>query len=152
MATQGVNISIFGGDGIADAGFISSFTDNSSVDGVTATKPGSASASDVKTAFEAAYTAANGNVSLLGIYTHESYDAVMILGAAAMMSGDLAANIDTVGTNYSGATGVITFDANGDVAGNGYLVCGFTYDSTAGAVSFDCTSTWTTEDGLAATD
>ncbi|MDP6364428.1 MAG: hypothetical protein QF519_06075, partial [Candidatus Poseidoniia archaeon] len=97
-----------------------------------------------KAAFEAAYTAAGGDAG--GIYTGETYDAVMIIAKAAMADsdGDLRDDLATVGTNYAGASGVHTFDANGDVDGSGYLVCKF-----HAADNLDCGKSWTRGGGMA---
>ena len=148
MAAQGVEVPFLGADGIADMGFEAEFSDNSTLDGVRATKPSPGGDSAEKTAFEAAYTAAGGNASLLGIYTAETYDAVMIIGLAAMADtdGDLRDDLATVGTNYAGASGTHTFMSSGDVVGSGYLVCAFSYDGSA--VSFSCDQTWNLADGL----
>ena len=45
-----------------------------------------------------------------------------------------------------GASGKHTFDAAGDVIGNGYDVCSFSY--TAPSASFGCSQFWTVADGL----
>ena len=148
MAVQGVDVPILGADGIADLAFVGEFSDASAVDGIVATKPSPGGDSAEKAAFEAAYTAAGGNASLLGIYTAETYDAVMIIAMAAMADtdGDLRDDLATVGTNYAGASGTHTFMSSGDVVGSGYLVCAFTYDGSS--VSFSCDRTWNLADGL----
>ena len=56
---------------------------------------------------------------------------------------DLRASITKTGTNYSGASGVHTFDAAGDVNGAGYEVCQF--DGT----TFSCPRIWTADGGIA---
>jgi branched-chain amino acid transport system substrate-binding protein len=146
MAAQGVEVAFLGADGIADMGFEAEFSDNSTLDGVRATKPSPGGDSAEKTAFEAAYAAAGGDPG--GIYTAETYDAVMIIAMAAMADtdGDLRDDLATVGTNYAGASGTHTFLSSGDVVGSGYLVCAFSYDG--GTVSFSCDQTWNLADGL----
>jgi branched-chain amino acid transport system substrate-binding protein len=146
MAVQGVEVAFLGADGIADMGFEAEFSDNSTLGGVRATKPSPGGDSAEKTAFEAAYAAAGGDPG--GIYTAETYDAVMIIGLAAMAdnNSDLRDDLATVGTNYAGASGTHTFMASGDVVGSGYLVCAFSYDGSA--VSFSCDQTWNLADGL----
>ncbi len=145
LATQEFEGDIFGGDGIADANFGNEFSDTDALDGVVATQPRPGVDSAVKTAFTTNYEAAGGDAA--GIYTHETYDAVTIIGMAALAdSTDMAASIAAVGVNFDGASGSHTFDANGDVLGTGYNVCLFTTEET---VSFDCLVTWTAADGLA---
>jgi branched-chain amino acid transport system substrate-binding protein len=146
MAAQAVDIPIMGADGIADMGFEAEFSDNSTLGGVAATKPSPGGDSAEKAAFEVAYAAAGGDPG--GIYTAETYDAVMIIAMAAMADtdGDLRDDIATVGTNYAGASGTHTFMSSGDVVGSGYLVCAFTYDGSS--VSFSCDRTWNLADGL----
>ena len=146
MAAQGVDVAFLGADGIADLAFEDEFSDASALDGVRATKPSPGGDSAEKTAFEAAYAAAGGDPG--GIYTAETYDAVMIIGLAAMAdnNSDLRDDLATVGTNYAGASGTHTFMSSGDVVGSGYLVCAFSYDGSA--VSFSCDQTWNLADGL----
>ena len=138
---QGFEGTIFGADGIADAAFAEAFTDASAVDGIVATKPKPGDASTAQSTFNSAYSAAGGDAE--GIYTHETYDAVKIIALAATADDgvDLRDDIGEVGTGYDGASGVHTFDSNGDVAGTGYEVCDF-------APSFTCTRVWTAENGL----
>ena len=114
-----------GADGIADMGFLAEFSDASAAATVIATKPAAGSDSDAKAAFDAAWEAEERNAS--AIYIHETYDAVTMIGLAAMQDtdGDLRDDIAAVGNGYQGASGVHTFDAVGDVAGSGYDVCQF---------------------------
>jgi len=137
MATQGVEgapspvcssgcpFPVMGADGIADMGFLAEFSDASAAATVIATKPAAGSDSDAKDAFDAAWEAEERNAS--AIYIHETYDAVTMIGLAAMQDtdGDLRDDIAAVGNGYQGASGVHTFDAVGDVAGSGYDVCQF---------------------------
>ena len=151
MSTQGMTLPIYGADGIADAGFIDAFSDNSSLDGVTATKPRPGTDSAEKAQFEAAYAAAGGDTS--GIYTHETFDAVMMLGYAAMGTSEevtLVQALMYLGQGVTGASGTHTFDENGDVGGTGYDVCSFSHDGSA--ASFSCDATWTAEGGVADND
>jgi len=144
LAAQTFSGQIFGGDGIADLPFQEEFSDNSSLDGVIATKPASASDAD----FEAAYGASAGNAS--AIYTHETYDAVMMIGlAAAMENGaNMKTHLRMVGNAYDGASGNHTFDANGDVSGSGYSICAFSYDAGTSTVSFACARKWDSNAGI----
>jgi len=55
--------------------------------------------------------------------------------------------ISAVGQGFVGASGVHSFDAVGDVAGNGYCVGTFSVASD-GAVSFNCDRFWTRDGGI----
>lgn len=146
LLAQGFTGSVFGADGLADSAFGESFNDMAALDGLVATKPRPGAASDAKTAFETAYSDAGGEAG--GIYTHETYDAVNIIAAAAMADsdGDLRDDIATVGTNYDGASGSHTFDANGDVLGTGYSICGFVL--MGDVMGFSCPNIWTADGGI----
>ena len=140
LKSQGFEGTIYGADGIADAAFVEAFTDASAVTGIVATKPRPGKDSTAKSTFDSAYEAAGGNAE--GIYTGETYDAVKIVAHAALEGGDnIRADIKTIGSGYDGASGVHTFDSNGDVAGTGYEVCNFD-------PAFSCSRVWTAESGL----
>jgi len=144
LLAQGFTGLIFGADGIADAAFTESFTDVEAVDGLVATRPRPGEESDTKSKFEDAYKAAGGADG--AIYTGETYDAIKIAAAAIVSAnpdGDLLAFLKKTGSNYVGASGTHTFDANGDVLGTGYEVCQF--DGT----NFSCPRIWTADSGLA---
>ena len=140
MAVAGVSLPVFGADGVADAGFLAEFSVPGLTNGMQATKPGGVivSAGDFTTRC-AASDACSG-----GIYTAETYDAVMMIGKAAAMEGgqNMPTHLNMVGTNYAGASGVHSFDANGDVGGSGYDVCQFDALSSSD-VYFSCRSYWT---------
>ena len=142
LSAQGFTGTVIGADGVADANFATEFTDSSAVDGLIATKPRAGAASTAKATFEAAYAAAGGADG--AIYTGETYDAVKIVAQAivANTSGNIIASLQKTGTNYDGASGVHTFDGNGDVLGTGYEVCQF--DGT----TFSCPRGWTSDGGL----
>jgi branched-chain amino acid transport system substrate-binding protein len=144
LSSQGFTGMVFGADGLADAAFIESFTDSSSVNGLIATRPRPGEASSVKEKFENAYAAAGGADG--AIYTGETYDAIKIAAAAIVLDpeGDIAAALAKVGVNYVGASGTHTFDAAGDVLGTGYEVCQFS------GVDFSCPQIWTADGGLSA--
>ena len=94
MATQGVEgapspvcssgcpFPVMGADGIADMGFLAEFSDASAAATVIATKPAAGSDSQAKDDFDAAWEAEERNAS--AIYIHETYDAVTMIGLAAM--------------------------------------------------------------------
>ena len=82
--------------------------------------------------FESRY---DGNASTVGsikTYVLTAYDATMIIGKAAMTDGTIVAGIESVGTNYEGASGIINFLPNGDIGGNGYDLCTYGGDYAAG--------------------
>ena len=147
LQAQGFGGLLFGADGLADSNFQNSFTDVSALHGLIATRPRPGSESGAKSAFESAYSAAGGDTE--GIYTHETFDAVNIIAAAVETArgGDLTSAIASVGSGYDGASGSHTFDANGDVLGTGYEVCGF--DVSGGSPDFECPQIWTADGGLA---
>ena len=145
MAGAGVSLPVFGADGIADAAFLTSFSAPAATNGVQATRPlGGTSTGDFNDR-----CAANTDSCAGGIYTSETYDAVMMIGkAAAMEAGaNMSTHLNMVGTNYAGATGELTFDANGDVPGFGYELCQFDAISSTD-VFFSCRNTWALTDPL----
>jgi len=143
LSAQGFTGTMIGADGVADANFTGDFSDASAVDGLVATRPRPGKDSAAKAKFNRAYEAAGGADG--AIYTHETYDAIMIAAAAIISDpeGDLRAAVARTGVNYDGASGVHTFDSNGDVLGTGYEVCQF--DGT----DFSCPRVWTADGGLA---
>jgi branched-chain amino acid transport system substrate-binding protein len=148
LQAQGFDGLLFGADGLADVNFQNSFTDVSALGGLVATRPRPGSESGAKSAFESAYSAAGGDTE--GIYTHETFDAVNIAAAAIVAAGggNLVDAIVSVGSDYDGASGSHTFDANGDVLGTGYEVCDFSV--SGGSADFECPTIWTADGGLAA--
>jgi len=141
LKSQGFGGTIYGADGIADAAFAKAFTDAAAVSGVIATKPRPGAESSAQSTFNKAYAAVGGDAE--GIYTHETYDAVKIMANAALEgSDDIRDDLASVGSSYDGASGVHSFDSNGDVAGTGYEVCQFD-------PAFTCTRIWTGSGGLA---
>ena len=142
---QGFTGQRFGADTVADAGFIEASADQSTLGGIIATKPRLAADSEQKRLFESAWSKAGGPAGAL--YTHETYDSVLLIGLA-LLSGnpDIASAVAKTGFEFDGASGRHTFDASGDVIGNGYEVCSFSY--TAPKASFSCSQFWTAADGL----
>jgi branched-chain amino acid transport system substrate-binding protein len=146
-AVLGVSLPTFGADGIADAAFLDDFSVPAIANGVTATKPrAGSSAGDFNDR-----CAANADCAG-GIYTAETYDAVMMIGAAYNMGGgdDMATHLGMVGVGYGGASGSHTFLDNGDVAGAGYDICGFDALSSTD-IYFTCMEWWSAIDGIQAT-
>ncbi|MCH2437156.1 MAG: ABC transporter substrate-binding protein, partial [Candidatus Thalassarchaeum sp.] len=134
--------------GIADEAFLDDFSAPGAADGLQATKPRAvAGAGD----FNDRCAADDGCAG--GIYTAETYDAVMMIGKAAMAEdgANMEANLQSIGTDYAGASGSHTFDASGDVAGAGYDICRFDALSSTD-VFFSCRAHWTRDGGVAATE
>jgi len=135
----------FGADTVADAGFIDASADQSTLGGIIATRPRQAGDSEQKSLFESAWSKAGGPAGAL--YTHETYDSVLLIGTALLSTeSDAAAAVAKAGIGFDGASGKHTFDMAGDVIGNGYDVCSFSY--TAPSASFGCSQFWTVADGL----
>jgi len=159
MATQGLDIPIFGGDGIADVSFANAFTDTSLVSGITVTKPSAGASSSLGAMFDMFYGAAAAAAGYEGgIYTREVFDAVAIIGLAEAtalrtpVADDgakdmLGTVVGAPGAPQDGASGSHAFDANGDVAGSGFDVCTFGTDSD-GNTTLDCHSSWGLFEGL----
>ena len=147
-AVLGVSLPTFGADGIADAAFLEDFSVPAIANGVMATKPrAGSSAGDFVDDCSMDETCAGG------IYTAETYDAVMMIGQAAMMENgaNMASHLSMVGDDYAGASGQHTFLSNGDVAGAGYDVCQFNALSSTD-IYFNCMQWWSAIDGLQATE
>ncbi|MGY8715715.1 MAG: ABC transporter substrate-binding protein [Candidatus Poseidoniales archaeon] len=146
MAAMGAGIPIFGADGIAGEAALGDYTDSRAANGVLATKPRAASGAGT---FSDDCNA--DDVCKAGIFQSEAYDAVMMIGAAALHAdgANMGEHIPMVGVDYAGASGVQNFLANGDVAGAGYDVCGFAHVPTYGDY-FNCQMQWTATDGLTA--
>ena len=150
LYSQGFRGSVFGGDGLTDATFQESFTNISALDRLSATKPRSGSPSHAQAEFETAYSASGGDPE--DIYVHEVYDAVNMIATAVIANpvGDIKWTLAGIGNNYSGASGLQTFDANGDVPGAGYSICKFM--ALGGKTTFSCPQIWTEEAGITGAD
>ena len=146
MASMGATIPTFGADGIAGQSALNDYTDPAVANGVQVTMPRASGASSTF----ATDCAANA-VCSEGIYTLEAYDAVMMIGEAAMHEdgSNMSMHLMMVGTNYPGTSGTHTFYENGDVAGSGYDVCSFNHVPTYGDY-FNCNHMWTNDGGLTA--
>jgi len=143
LAQAGFTGHVFGGDGPAGIGLFEKLTDNATAVNFTVSAP---RAGTTYGDFEARY---DGNASTVGsikTYVLTAYDATMIIGKAAMTDGTIVAGIESVGTNYEGASGLITFESNGDVNGAGYDICTYGGDDTAG--TYTCSKFWTAENGV----
>ena len=143
-AVLGVSLPTFGADGIADAAFLEDFSVPAIANGVMATKPrAGSSAGDFVDDCSMDETCAGG------IYTAETYDAVMMIGQAAMMENgaNMASHLNMLGVDYNGASGAHTFLSNGDVAGAGYDICSFDALSSTD-IYFTCMEWWSAIDGI----
>ena len=147
MAGMGATIPTFGADGIAGESALLDYTNTAAANGVQVTYPRAASGGSGSFGTMCAADAVCGS----GIYTLEAYDAVMMIGHAAMMEdgANMASHINMVGVDYAGESGMLTFLDNGDVGGSGYDVCTFNYVPTYGDY-YNCDMMWTAADGLAA--
>ena len=143
-AVLGVSLPTFGADGIADAAFLEDFSVPAIANGVMATKPrAGSSAGDFVDECSMDETCAGG------IYTAETYDAVMMIGQAAMHENgaNMASHLSMTGVDYAGASGTHTFLSNGDVAGAGYDICEFSALSSTD-IYFNCMQWWSAIDGI----
>ena len=137
MAVMGATIPIFSADGMAGAAALEEYTNPAVANGIQVTRPSAVSPGDF-----AASCAADA-VCQTGIFTSEAYDAVMMLGHAAMMEdgANMGTHVPMVGVNYQGESGTHTFLDNGDVGGSGYDVCTFHHVPTFGEY-FNCDRRW----------
>ena len=145
MAVMGATIPVFGADGIAGESALLDYTNPAAANGVQVTMPRAAEAGSG----DFAATCAADDVCAAGIYTAEAFDAVMMIGEAAMHDdgADMAMHLKMVGVDYAGASGVHNFMDNGDVTGSGYDVCSFNHVPTYGDY-FNCNHVWTADGGL----
>ena len=148
MAGLGAALPVFGSDGFAGEAALESFNAPEVTNGVQNTKPRAADSGSG----DFAATCAADTVCSGGIFTSEAYDAVMMIGHAAMMEdgANMATHINMVGSGdgYAGASGNQVFLSNGDVGGSGYDVCTFHHVPTFGQY-FNCDRMWTATGGLA---
>ena len=152
MALQGYTGAIYGADGIAEVGLAADMADKSLVDGVIATKPAAAGGMTTVGMVFAAQCMANPDCAG-GIYTAEAFDAVYIVAFAAFtalatpgITPDMA--IAGTGNGLEGASGGITFLANGDVPAAGFCIGEFSHDATTDTVSYDCARNWDPINGI----
>ena len=152
MASQGYSGAIYGADGIAEEGLAADMSDKSLVDGIIATKPAAAGAPG-EVAMTFAYLCSMSPDCAGGIYTAEAFDAVTIVAFAAftaLANPGLDANMAVAGTGqeWNGASGTISFLANGDVPAAGFCIGEFSHDASADTVSYDCTRSWDPVNGI----
>ena len=150
MNASGAAIPIFGGDGVAAEGLCAEMADPSLCAGIVATKPNTGAMNERMGAFAllcgASEACSNGT-----IYTSEAFDAMIIMmyayfAGASAPGTPMSQLISLTGQGFVGATGIHTFDSNGDVPGYGFCIGDFTYAD--GAASYDCTQSWALTDPL----
>ena len=148
MAVMGATIPIFSADGMAGEAALNDYTQPAAANGIQVTRPRAAAAGG-STAFTDACAA--DAVCSTGIYQSEAYDAVMMIGHAAMHEdgANMATHIGMVGDGYAGESGTHTFLDNGDVGGSGYDVCTFHHVPTYGEY-FNCDRMWDAVAGVSA--
>ena len=147
LAAAGFAGQIYGTDGIAETA-IGNYTSAANLNGVIATKPASASASEVSMTF--AYLCAMTPPCGDGIFTAEAFDALTMMAFSAftfLTTPGITASqaiAGTAGSGWNGASGTITFLANGDTPGSGYCIGSYTGTSVGGVdtLSFDCNQHW----------
>jgi branched-chain amino acid transport system substrate-binding protein len=148
MATQSWSGQVYGGDGIAEEGLAAGTS--ASVDGIIATKPASGTMGTVGYVF--ANLCAQSPDCAGGIYTAEAFDGVVVMALAAFAQmaspgATLSQVIMGTGQGLEGASGTISFLANGDSPGAGYCVGDFTEDAS-GNVAFTCNRSWDPANGM----
>ena len=139
MAVMGATIPIFSADGMAGEAALNDYTNPAAANGIEVTRPRAAAAG----AGVFAAACADDSVCSTGIFTSEAYDAVMMIGHAAMHEdgANMGAHVPMVGDDYAGDSGTHTFLDNGDVGGSGYDVCTFHHVPTYGEY-FNCDRMW----------
>jgi len=92
------------------------------------------------------------DVCLYGsIFTSQAFDAIVIIAEASMLhqlleleedvSYTLEDAIRFIGHNWEGASGNITFDADGEIE-PGIAICSIIHNSSSGVTSLDCSEEW----------
>ena len=151
LSGLGFSGAIYGADGIAEEGLAAGMSDTTLVDGIIATKPAAAGTPGAVAVVFAALCAASTDCAG-GIYTAEAFDAVTIAAFAAftaLATPGLAAEAAVAGTGqgWNGASGTISFLANGDVPAAGFCIGEFS-TATDGTVSYDCARSWDPVNGI----
>ena len=152
MATQGVNIPVYGGDGIAEEGLAAGMADASIVNGVIASKPSAGGSMSAVQMVFASLCGAHPDCAG-GIYTAEAFDAITIMALSAFTylttpGLDAGMAVMAVGQGWDGASGTLSFMANGDVPSSGFCIGEFSHDSADDSVSYDCVRQWDIINGI----
>jgi branched-chain amino acid transport system substrate-binding protein len=153
LAAKSYAGAIYGADGIAEEGLAAGMADTTLVDGIIATKPAAAGDPGMVAMVFAGLCAQSADCAG-GIYTAEAFDAVTIVAFAAftaLATPGLDATTAVMGTGqgWNGASGTISFLANGDVPAAGFCIGEFTSDGTT--VSYDCVRSWDPINGITTT-
>ncbi len=124
LATQKFEGYILGTDGIASPSLLAISGLNKTANGIMGTAPTITGTSDFNSAYKAEY----GTDPT--IFVAETYDATMLIGKAVIKAdstdgSDVRDALRVVGNGYEGASGTITFDANGDREGGKYDIWQF---------------------------
>ena len=157
LATQSFAGQIYGGDGIAEEGLAAGMADNSTVSGIIASKPNNPNPMST-VGYVFASLCAQSEACAGGIYTAEAFDAVTIVAFAAFTAlatdgatGTLLSAEDAVaatGQGWDGASGGISFLANGDIIPAGFCIGEFSHDASDDSVSYDCGRYWDPTNGI----
>tara|TARA_B100002052_G_C15570434_1_gene457600 strand:- start:30 stop:659 length:630 start_codon:yes stop_codon:yes gene_type:complete len=157
---------IYGADGIGSVTLGDTLSDKSILDGIITTNPGLPTwaqsdsdggtnpVQDVFPLLWAQYAKAMVDTDGDGVedtlvdipkgqFAEQAFDAsvIMALSAFASLAGATPAQaIQSTGANFNGASGVIAFNAHGELDGTGFCVGTFT--ATTDTVSYDCTKAW----------
>jgi len=110
-------------DGVKDQPFIDN-SGSSIVNGMIGTAPSHHVHANYDK-FVAAYTAKAGSAP--GVFAEFAYDALMVLAEAIKLAGEyngekIKAKMIEASTNYTGASGKINFDSNGDITDSTYEI------------------------------
>ena len=156
LTNQGWSGQIFGSDGISSIGLANVISDSSLLDGIITLNPSthfsqdSDNSEDSNKLLEFQEECSNNSDCANGIFTSEVFDAVALIGEAFILSDysneTLEDSIRYVGYQWEGVSSEITFNENnGDVAGNGFSVFQFIYNSTNSTVYQDFKHSISTE-------
>ena len=159
MVESGYSGAIFGGPQLGAPEWLESFENQSNADGVIGLNwtywndayEWNDSSSPRGQEFSAACAADADCLS--GLFTAHAFDAVLINAEASMLhhlleqdedaseSYTLADSIRFIGHNWEGASGNITFDADGEID-PGIAICSIIHNSSSNVTSLDCSEEW----------
>ncbi|MAU85831.1 MAG: hypothetical protein CMA21_04440, partial [Euryarchaeota archaeon] len=140
MAAMGATIPIFSADGMAGSAALEEYTAPALANGIQVTSPIAQIGSWDPYGFVSSCD--YSSVCRTGIFTSEAYDAVMMLGHAAMMDdgANMHTNVPMVGGSYDGVSGTISWNSEGDRI-LPYDICTFHHVPTYGDY-FNCDMRW----------
>ena len=144
LEDNGVAVQIYGLDTICNTGMFNFVSDNSNLDGVKCVKPSDPQLTSVR-GQEFSTDCANDSDCTEGIYTAETYDALSIIAESYILTQianiGLEDAIRYIGYHWEGASSNITFNSDGDVAGNPIDICEFISSN----LSLSCQDSYSTE-------